>query len=652
MPRRLISRCVTHSRAREAARGYSLAELAIVIGIISVVAGGVITMSSVQDEKNNRSETAQRLDAIEAALKRFAFLTDRLPCPASNLEVPGTANFGVDQTLAVPGCAAGAPAGTAALGAGNEALVAGAVPVRTLNLPENYAFDAWGNRFTYIVVGGVTGAKGLRTYNTQATNNVITMVDGAGNAINDPTPLDVVAFAIISHGKDSKGAISREGTARACTAVGRDSENCDGDIAFMDTRFSDSTSVGNLTYGTNYFDDLVRWKKISLLRSLDTSSPVPTATAISVPVEPNRISSSTQATFAIDGERRLYSWGANSDGMLGRSTNTALVAASPGLLMPGANDWVNVRTDNAIATAIRSNGQAYIWGANAYGQHSNGTIGGFSSFPLLVTGGHSWKQMHTELHVCGRTFENEIYCWGYGSDGQNGAAVGTNLSVPRRVGTAQDWSDITLGQAFSCGIRGGGRIFCWGDRSLGTFGDGSTSGSSSVPIAGGYIGGVPGTDWKDISSTNVHICGRTTNNRLYCWGEGSSGRLGNNSSSDQSVPVEVQDQVGTTFTDWDFIWVNAGASCGIRSGNAFCWGINSNGMLGVNSINSFEDAAMPVAGGFSDWVSISGDENVICGYRANRTAWCWGSNTNFRLGTGSAAPTESNVPVAVTGLTF
>jgi alpha-tubulin suppressor-like RCC1 family protein len=59
----------------------------------------------------------------------------------------------------------------------------------------------------------------------------------------------------------------------------------------------------------------------------------------------------------------------------------------------------------------------------------------------------------------------------------------------------------------------------------------------------------------------------------------------------------------------------------------------------------------PVAGGFSDWVSIKPGWPHLCGVRANGSLYCWGKNTNGQFGNGTAPSTIVQPVTLIAGVT-
>lgn len=136
---------------RKTLHGFSLLELSIVLGIIALVAGGGMTMATGALKTADRITTQERLTTIKVALDSYAKTNGHLPCPFNRTLLSSSTLFGVENRSG-GNCNTAAPGVSAPPGlilANN--IWHGAVPVRALGLPDSYAADAWGNKFTYAV---------------------------------------------------------------------------------------------------------------------------------------------------------------------------------------------------------------------------------------------------------------------------------------------------------------------------------------------------------------------------------------------------------------------------------------------------------------------------------------------------------------------
>ncbi len=148
-----------------------------------------------------------------------------------------------------------------------------------------------------------------------------------------------------------------------------------------------------------------------------------------------------------------------------------------------------------------------------------------------------------------------------------------------------------------------------------------------------------------IAVGSTHVCGVTTAGGAKCWGSNASGQLGNNGTTRSPIPVDV---VGLTS---GVSQISAGAThtCAVTTtGGAKCWGYNGSGRLGNNSTTQ-APVPVDVFGLTSGVASISAGGAHTCAVTASGGAKCWGENYYGRLGDASA--TDSSIPVDVFGLT-
>ena len=94
-------------------------------------------------------------------------------------------------------------------------------------------------------------------------------------------------------------------------------------------------------------------------------------------------------------------------------------------------------------------------------------------------------------------------------------------------------SGVTTGAAHSCATRSDGSERCWGQNSSGQLGNGST-GSSNVPVA---VTGVTGG--TSVAAGDHFTCTLLEGGGARCWGYNAFGQLGNGTTASSNVPVEV-----------------------------------------------------------------------------------------------------------------
>lgn len=239
--------------------GFTLLELSIVIVLIAAIIGSVAVVFSAVLQKRQRDETYKKLEAIQLALYDYRVAYNELPCPADVTMTLTNTSFGI--AAANKGvCTGGVPAANFVNAGGTpQDPRGGMVPTRTLNLPDDFAFDGWGRRFFYFVNRDMT-------------------LSGAMNNINgiDPTPrmtinnehgvpnTSLAAYVVLSAGPNGHGAYPRAGGAARVISgsVNTDEWNncdCDASVAStgLDGEFVQADSTENPANLLDEFDDIV-----------------------------------------------------------------------------------------------------------------------------------------------------------------------------------------------------------------------------------------------------------------------------------------------------------------------------------------------------------------------------------------------------------
>lgn len=300
--------------------------------------------------------------------------------------------------------------------------------------------------------------------------------------------------------------------------------------------------------------------------------------------------------------------------------------------------WRQVTTGTDHTCAIRTTGRLYCWGDGSSGQLGTGSLTDRRRPTQVAGGGTDWVQVVAGQHnTCGRRLSGRLYCWGLDRDGQLGDGGGRGDSnVPVQVaGGFTDWSGVSVGLDHVCGRRGSGRLFCWGNGDFGQLGDGRASGidrTTPTLVLGGY------SDWISVSAADNHTCAPRANGRLYCWGWNANGRLGigqNHARETRTTPTEV----AGARTDWRVVAVSGGHSCALRADRRlFCWGDDYRGNLGDGSGAAVRWVPTAVAGGFADWVEVRAGAVYsganTCARRAGGQLYCWGGDNYGQLGNG------------------
>ena len=82
---------------RDAAHGFTLVELAMVLVILALLGGSLLVPVTSRLEARDRNATLERLRDIQHALTGFAIIHGRLPCPSTATD-PADPRYGVEDT--------------------------------------------------------------------------------------------------------------------------------------------------------------------------------------------------------------------------------------------------------------------------------------------------------------------------------------------------------------------------------------------------------------------------------------------------------------------------------------------------------------------------------------------------------------------------
>jgi prepilin-type N-terminal cleavage/methylation domain-containing protein len=637
-----------------AKRGYSLVEMAVVIALIGLLMGSALTIGGSKVERKNLVSTDASLDDVEAALIAFYRNYKRLPCPASPTLAESDANFGVEDT-----CSGATPtrAGVVQLNdtTADEQWV-GTVPTRTLGLPDSKMFDVWGSRLVYAVDKDF--ADSTKTFDSEVADNAATAFrinDKAGNQINPADLQSPVIYVLLSLGKDKRGAFTKAGTQSiTCdgTSTQRDGENCDSLTAATDSVFVDMDLVDS-AIASEYYYDHIRWKTKQIFKG--TYKPIvgvlPVFQALTV-------SDGMICYIGLDSRIRCsgHQHVASGAGVrLGRGGTAGDDGFTFATEFTNANDWVSIAGDYTNVCAFKVDRSMYCWGQNNYGQTSVDFTSAEIATPntqarfkevgdppvdlgvgALVYGTDEGQLFLGVSDEFGCASEEFGVCWGRNNYGQltNDTWVDKDIAMWTQMGDPGDTDNpdtvrmTSVGQEQACNILGwpnqqdDWEVHCWGRNNYGQLGINNTTNQNLMQQTW-----LPTDGWVTVSiQGGNHACALHKNGDAYCWGRNNVGQLGDGTTTNSSVPVQVAGK-------WNAIGAFEETTCGIQNGGeVMCWGNNASaGVTGSISGSITTPTAVPLP--HSDFIYVASHIGNTCAVRANGELWCWGIDKG-QYGTG------------------
>lgn len=230
----------------------------------------------------------------------------------------------------------------------------------------------------------------------------------------------------------------------------------------------------------------------------------------------------------IASDDNVYCWGDQQNGKLGNGLENSVVQYNP--VAVSRNTVLNgksikkVTIGSEFACAMSTDGKAYCWGKNNYGQLGNGSSDATSSIPVEVDmagvlSGKTIKDIESgKEHTCVLANDNRIYCWGRNESGQLGNGNTSNSNIPVLVNTSLRFGSISTGSSFSCAVSITNKTLCWGIGKYSRLGSSSDAVVNSNPIDISNRGSLDGKTITNVSASYNGACALTSTGEYYCWG--------------------------------------------------------------------------------------------------------------------------------------
>ncbi len=365
-------------------------------------------------------------------------------------------------------------------------------------------------------------------------------------------------------------------------------------------------------------------------------------------------------------------WGRNNHGQLGAGLNMSSTTIRVNVAGLSGVDAIDAGSEHACALPAGTQSPV-CWGRGADGRLGNGSSTS-SNVPVPVSGLTNAASVAAGLaHTCARRSDEKVSCWGFNASGQLGNNTTTSSSTPVTVLRDPDPDDpdnpledlagieaVIVGVQHSCALASDTTVWCWGLNSAGQLGDGTNVNRRTavqVQTDDDPDVNVPLTGVNVVVAGFLHTCAILSTGSMRCWGNNSSGQLGDDTTEHRSLPVAVAGIDAELRAE--VAAAGDGHTCArLSDGSVACWGLNSSGQLGVGD---HDDRHVPTTvvglGPTDDDVpefllplvkSISAGATNTCAVQIDTTVYCWGSNPVGILGDGVGAERVS--PIAVEGL--
>jgi alpha-tubulin suppressor-like RCC1 family protein len=250
------------------------------------------------------------------------------------------------------------------------------------------------------------------------------------------------------------------------------------------------------------------------------------------------------AAFALRDDGTVWSWGDNTDGLLGNGNSWTVSGRSVPAKITGLAGVTAIAAGYDDGYAVIG-GRVWAWGNKAYGALGAGDTGNNNNGrPIQVTGLTSVVSIAAgRFAATASTSSGNVWVWG------NGAGIPTNPNVlfePSWVPI--HWKLLSNVKAVAeagndrFAILRDGTVRSWGSAFFGVLGNGHSANTQIVrPVR---VSGL--THVKALAAFGLTGYALRTDGTVWSWGWGHAGALGSGGTADRSVPGRVVGLTGIT----------------------------------------------------------------------------------------------------------
>ncbi|MEN3357159.1 MAG: hypothetical protein V7637_1141 [Mycobacteriales bacterium] len=329
--------------------------------------------------------------------------------------------------------------------------------------------------------------------------------------------------------------------------------------------------------------------------------------------------------YALLSDGTVRAWGVNTLGQFGNGTTSPGSTGTPAnvLAQPsGLHGITQIAGGRDDAFAIGAGGIVFAWGDNISGQLGDGTttrrltpvhIGGLSGIQQIAAG------QRATYALAG---DGTVWSWGSGVELLGDGVTTQRLrpaKIPGLTGVtelATSSQNIATGLDFTLALRSDGTVWAWGNNAHGQIGINGTAATYPTPQKVLNLAAV-----QHIAAGLDHALALDRSGRVWSWGDGNDGELGDGTQATRTAPALVPTATGITQ-----VAAGDGVSGALRSdGTVLAWGSNGGvvSYLGVDTLSQFvttprqvveRDSVTQLAIGGNTFFAVTAGQGESYGY--------------------------------------
>ena len=269
-----------------------------------------------------------------------------------------------------------------------------------------------------------------------------------------------------------------------------------------------------------------------------------------------QVAANSYTSMALDENGKLWGWGDNSSGLLGRPSKVYAPVQVK-------RDITYVRAFSGRSRNFLLDSMGILWGVgnNQYGQLGDGSF--FLRRNGLVKVGEGYTDVAAGgYHTLAIKSDGSVWSWGANEYGQLGDGAFSARKRAFSLSLAKA-SSVAAGSNHSLAVLTDGSLWAWGINEYGQLGDASSANRNTpVAIGSGYV---------QVAAGNDFSLARKADGSVWTWGRNTSGQLGDGSTLARNVPAKLP---GT------FKWVGASSFAGLAidaNDTLYYWGLVNTG---------------------------------------------------------------------------
>jgi len=351
------------------------------------------------------------------------------------------------------------------------------------------------------------------------------------------------------------------------------------------------------------------------------------------------IAAGERHTIALKSDGTVWAWGANEYGQLG--DGTTIDRYTP-IQVQGLDAITAISGGNLFSAALRNDGTVWTWGVNLAALLGDSTVD-FIIRPVQVQNLSNVTDIAVGTNfIVALKSDGTVWSWGSNSLGKLGDGTTSDRITPVQVKNLSNIVAISAGYSHAIALCDDGTVWAWGWNNEGQLGDGTTTWDRTTPVQAQNLNNITA-----VAAGGKFTAALRNDGTVWTWGSSLYGQLGRATSP--ITPGQAQNLSNVTAIATGGCYTVALSD----DGTVWGWGLNYNGQLGDGTttnrsvpvqVQSLDDVVAIAAG--IDFYSMQEDGSTVA-LKNDGTVWAWGANKQGQLGDGTIA--NRRLPVQVLG---